>query len=110
MLTAPGADMPLCHHFIEAIKMKSIPISNYGHLHKPQIPQNDYIKFSDFNSLNEAIINAMNMPREQVLNTQNNLESFYKDKLSPASFLRNFENRNNNEIIACNDVESLRWL
>ncbi len=110
LLTAPGADMPLCHHFIEAIKMKSIPISNYGHLHEPQIPQNDYIKFSDFNSLNEAIINAMNMPREQVLNTQNNLESFYNDKLSPASFLKNFENRNNNEIIACNDVESLRWL
>ena len=76
--------MPLCHHFIEAIKMKSIPISNYGHLHEPQILQNDYLKFSDFNSLNEAIINAMNMPREQVLNIQNNLESFYNNKLSPA--------------------------
>ena len=110
LLTAPGADMPLCHHFIEAIKMKSIPISNYGYLHEPQIPQNNYIKFSDFNSLNQAIINAMNMPSEQVLNIQNNLESFYNDKLSPASFLRKFENRNNNEIIACNDVESLRWL
>ena len=68
LLTAPGADMPLCHHFIEAIKMKSIPISNYGYLHKPQIPQNDYLKFSDFNSLNESIINAVNMPSEQVLN------------------------------------------
>ena len=66
--------------------MKSIPISNYAHLHKPQIPQNDYLKFSDFNSLNESIINAMDMPSEQVLNIQNDLESFYNDKLSPASF------------------------
>ena len=109
-LTAPGADMPLCHHFIEAIKMKTIPISNYGYLHEPQIPQNDYLTFSDFSSLNEVIINALNMPSEQVLNIQSNLESFYNDKLSPSSFLRKFESRNNNEIIACNDVESSRWL
>ena len=110
LLTAPGADMPLCHHFIEAIKMKSIPISNYGHLHKPQIPQNDYLNFSDFSSLNETIISALNMPVDQVLKIQNDLESFYNNELSPESFLRKFENRNNNEIIACNDVESLRWL
>ena len=56
------------------------------------------------------IINAMDMPSEKVLNIQNNLESFYNDQLSPGSFLRKFENRNNNEIIACNDVESLQWL
>ena len=110
MLTAPGADMPLCHHFIEAIKMKSIPISNYGHIHEPKLAQSDYLKFSDFTTLNKAIINALNMPSEQVLNIQTNLENFYNDKLSPESFLRKFENRENNEIIACNDVESLQWL
>ena len=33
ILTAPGADMPLCHHLIEGIKMKTIPISNYANLH-----------------------------------------------------------------------------
>ena len=37
ILTAPGADMPLCHHLIEGIKMKTIPISNYANLHKPLI-------------------------------------------------------------------------
>ena len=110
LLTAPGADMPLCHHFIEAIKMKSIPISNYGHIHEPKLAQSDYLKFSDFTTLNKAIINALNMPSEQVLNIQTNLENFYNDKLSPESFLREFENRENNEIIACNDVESLQWL
>ena len=52
----------------------------------------------------------MNMPSERVLNIQTNLENFYNDKLSPESFLRKFENRKNNEIIACNDVESLQWL
>ena len=26
-ITAPGADMPLCHHLIECIKLKSIPIT-----------------------------------------------------------------------------------
>ena len=78
--------------------MKSIPISNYGHLNEPQISQSDYLKFTDFSTLNEAIINAINMPSEQVLNIQKNLESFYNDKLSPVSFLRKFENRNSNEL------------
>ena len=41
---------------------------------------------------------------------QKRLEIFYKNSLSPESFAKKFENRNDNEVIACNDVESLRWL
>ena len=37
-------------------------------------------------------------------------EKFYNEKLSPSSFLNAFENRKDNEIICCNDVESLKWL
>ncbi len=110
LLTAPGADMPLCHHFIEAIKMKSIPISNYAHLHQPEIFQNNYLKFTNFDTLNDAIIKALHMPIEQVLSLQQNLENFYDNKLSPESFLNKFENRDTDEVIACNDVESLKWL
>lgn len=110
LLTAPGADMPLCHHFIEAIKMKSIPISNYADLHQPQISQKNYLKFNDFDTLSESIIRALNMPKDEIKSMQSNLESYYDDQLSPMSFLKKFEKRNSNEIIACNDVESLKWL
>ena len=39
-----------------------------------------------------------------------NYEKFYNEKLSPSSFLSAFEKRKDNEIICCNDVESLKWL
>ena len=92
ILTAPGADMPLCHHLIEGIKMKTVPISNYANLHKPLISENDYIYFNDYESLHKSILTALN------------------EKLSPTSFLNTFESRKDNEIISCNDIESLKWL
>ena len=110
ILTAPGADMPLCHHLIEGIKMRTIPISNYANLHKPLISQNDYIYFNNYETLNESIVTALNMTDEEIKKKQDNLEKFYKEKLSPTSFLNAFENRKDNEIISCNDVESLNWL
>ena len=61
ILTAPGADMPLCHHLIEGIKMKTIPISNYANLHKPLISENDYIYFNDYETLRKSILTALNM-------------------------------------------------
>ena len=102
--------MPLCHHLIEGIKMKTIPISNYANLHKPLIPENDYIYFKDHETLHESILNALNMSDEEIKMKQDNLEKFYNEKLSPDSFLHAFENRTTNEIISCNDVESLKWL
>jgi len=110
ILTAPGADMPLCHHLIEGIKMKTIPISNYANLHKPLISENDYIYFSDYETLHESILTALNMSDEEIKIKQDNLEKFYNEKLSPNSFLNNFESRKDNEIVSCNDVESLKWL
>jgi len=110
ILTAPGADMPLCHHLIEGIKMRTIPISNYANLHKPLIPENDYIYFEDYETLHQSIVNALNMSDEEIKTKQDNLEKFYNEKLSPNSFLQAFENRKTNEIISCNDVESLKWL
>ena len=50
------------------------------------------------------------MTDDEIKNKQNNLEKFYNKKLSPNSFLYAFENRKDNEIISCNDVESLKWL
>ena len=110
ILTAPGADMPLCHHLIEGIKMRAIPISNYANLHKPVFSQKDYIYFKDYETLHESILKALNMSKEEIKTKQDNLEKFYNEKLSPNAFLNAFENRKENEIIACNDVESLKWL
>ena len=110
ILTAPGADMPLCHHLIEGIKMKTVPISNYANLHKPLISENDYIYFNDYESLHKSILTALNMSDEEIKIKQDNLEKFYNEKLSPTSFLNIFESRKDNEIISCNDIESLKWL
>ena len=110
ILTAPGADMPLCHHLIEGIKMKTVPISNYANLHKPLISENDYIYFNDYESLHKSILAALNMSDEEIKIKQDNLEKFYNAKLSPTSFLNIFESRKDNEIISCNDIESLKWL
>lgn len=110
LLTAPGADMPLCHHLIEGIKMKTIPISNYANLHQPSISKNDYLHFTDYDSLKDVVMKALYMDDNIVESKQKKLERFYKERLSPESFLESFENRQSNEIKACNDVESLRWM
>ena len=109
-LTAPGADMPLCHHLIESIKMKSIPISNYADLHQPMLDKKFYLQFDNYQSLKNSIDTALNMTSSEIYIKQQYLENFYNDFLSPEAFLNKFENRCNNEIISCNDVESLNWL
>ena len=110
LLTAPGADMPLCHHLIEGIKMKSIPISNYTNLHKPTIPNDSCLHFSNYETLKNSIDNALIMPEKEIYSKQKKLEKFYSEVLSPSSFLESFKKRTSNEILACNDVESLDWL
>ena len=90
--------------------MKTIPISNYANLHKPLISENDYIYFNDYETLRKSILTALNMSDEEIKIKQDNLEKFYNEKLSPTSFLNIFESRVDNEIISCNDVESLKWL
>ena len=110
LLTAPGADMPLCHHLIEGIKMRSIPISNYTKLHKPIIPADNCLYFSNYDTLKTCIDEALIMSDEEINSKQKNLEKFYDQVLSPSSFLESFKKRKNNKILACNDVESLNWL
>ena len=110
ILTAPGADMPLCHHLIEGIKMRAIPISNYTNLHKPIIPVDDCLFFSNYDTLKASIDRALIMSDDEINSKQKNLEKFYDQVLSPSSFLESFKRRENNEILACNDVESLNWL
>lgn len=109
-LTAPGADMPLCHHFIEAIKLNSIPISNYAHLHKPILDNDSFLQFTDFNSLKIAIEEAIEMNNEEIFLKQKKIEYFYNNFLSPVSFCKKFESSLQNEVFCCNDVESLKWL
>ena len=110
LLTAPGADMPLCHHLIEGIKMRSIPISNYANLHKPIMPNDSYLHFSSHETLKNSIDSALLMPDKEIRSKQKKLETFYNEVLSPKSFLESFKKRSNNEILACNDAESLEWL
>ena len=69
--------MPLCHHLIEGIKMRTIPISNYANLHRPFISENDYIYFNNYETLNESILKALNMSDEEIKSRQDNLEKFY---------------------------------
>ena len=106
-ITAPGADMPLCHHLIECIKMKSIPITSYNEFLVPGLNENDHISFNNFDELNLAIKTALSMDQDKIVKIQNNLDIFYKNNLSPEAFFRKFENRKTNNIIACNDVESV---
>ena len=101
---------PRCHHLIEGIKMRAIPISNYTNLHKPIIPGDDCLCFSDYDTLKISIDKALIMSDEEINSKQKNLEKFYNQVLSPSSFLESFKRRTNNEILACNDVESLNWL
>ena len=110
LLTAPGADMPLCHHLVEGIKMKSIPISNYANLHQPIIPNENYLYFTNYESLKNSIDEALTMSDEEINLKQKNLDKFYSQTLSPSSFLESFKKRTTNKIIACNDIESLNWL
>jgi len=50
------------------------------------------------------------MSEEDINLKQKSLDKFYNQELSPSAFLENFKKRTNNEIVACNDVESLHWL
>ena len=109
-LTAPGGDMPLCHHLIEAIKMQTIPISNYANLHRPILESDSYLGFDSQVSLENSIILALEMSSADIAYKQKKLENIYEKNLSPQAFSDKFENRTTNEIIACNDVESLKWL
>ncbi len=106
-ITAPGADMPLCHHLIECIKLKSIPITPHNEFLVPRLNENDHISFNNFDELNLAIKTALSMDQDKIVKIQNNLDVFYKNNLSPEAFFRNFENRKTNNIIVCNDVESV---
>ena len=110
LLTAPGADMPLCHHLIEGIKMRSIPISNYANLHQPIIPNENYLYFTNYESLKNSIDEALNMSDDEINLKQKKLDEFYSKILSPSSFLESFNKRTSNDIVACNDIESLQWL
>ena len=103
-ITAPGADMPLCHHLIECIKMKSIPITSYNEFLVPCLNEKDHISFNNFDELNLAIKTALSMDQDKIVKIQNNLDIFYKNNLSPEAFFRKFDNSNTNNIIACNDV------
>jgi hypothetical protein len=75
ILTAPGADMPLCHHLIEGIKMRAIPISNYADLNKPVFSKKDYIYFKDYETLHESILKTVNMTSEEIKTKQDNLKN-----------------------------------
>ena len=66
----------------------------------------DSLSFDDLVDLDKLV----NMNDEEIKIKQDNLEKFYNEKLSPTSFLNIFESRRDNEIISCNDVESLKWL
>jgi len=77
-ITAPGADMPLCHHLIECIKMKSIPITSYNEFLVPCLNEKDHISFNNFDELNLAIKTALSMDQDKIVKIQNNLDMFYK--------------------------------
>ena len=60
--------------------------------------------------ISERIQQALLMSEEDINLKQKSLDKFYNQELSPSAFLENFKKRTNNEIVACNDVESLNWL
>ena len=107
-LTAPGTGMPLCHHLIEAIKFRSIPITSYGHLLNPQLTKDNSLSFDNYRSLYAAIEKSLLMKDEEIKKTQDHLISLYNDHLSPESFLEKFVNAESvKKIICCNDHESV---
>lgn len=82
--------MPLCHHLIEAIKFKSIPITSYGHLLFPPLNKENSLSFKSFDDLYKAVEVAILMKNEEIIEKRNNLESFYKSNLAPQVFKKNY--------------------
>lgn len=90
IITAPGTEMPLCHHFIEALKFGTIPITNYGDLILPKLDKKFYLEYSTENELVECIKKALNMSEQQKLEMREGLIKTYDEKFSPNSFLKKF--------------------
>ena len=108
-LTAPGTEMPICHHFIEAIKFGSIPITNYGKLILPEISKDLYLHYSSKNELIECINRAFKMSNEEKIEKANKLKEVYEKEFSPVSFLDKFNKMSlPTKIYANNDHDSVR--
>lgn len=108
-ITAPGTEMPVCHHFIEAIKFGTIPITNYGDLILPRIDKNFFLQYSSKEELLKCILKALNMSDKEKENMRTNLIKVYDENFSPSSFLKKIKNINHSiEIYANNDHDSVR--
>ena len=108
-LTAPGTEMPLCHHLIESIKLKTIPITNYGHYLNPKLSKKNSIDFQSFEQLDFAIKKAIKLKSKDIVNMQASLTSYYNNYLSEDSFLRRFNSiKTPFSIISNNDHDSVR--
>ncbi len=109
IITAPGTEMPICHHFIEAIKFGTIPITNYGDLILPKIKKELYLQYSTENELIECINRSLKMSNSEKEYIKNSLIEIYEQNFSPKSFLKRFNNfQFPTEIYANNDHDSVR--
>lgn len=109
IITAPGTEMPICHHFIEAIKFGTIPITNYGDLILPKIKKELYLQYSTENELIECINRSLKMSNSEKEFIKNSLIEIYEQNFSPKSFLKKFNNfQFPTEIYANNDHDSVR--
>ncbi|MDC1148315.1 hypothetical protein OAT00_01430 [Pelagibacteraceae bacterium] len=113
-LNCPGAVMPLCHHFIEGIKVGSIPITPYRDFIFPKLDKNLTLEYYDKASLLESFYNALKMNDDDIMNKREKLKIFYNENLSPESFkikfLKNLNSSNKKNILVCNDHESVERL
>jgi len=113
-LNCPGVVMPICHHLVEGIKFGSIPITQSNNFLYPKIPKKLCVEYYDKNSLITGFNKALNVHDDDIKTLRQDLKLFYKQYLSPESFRNNFiKNLKKNkfqEIIACNDHESVKRL
>ena len=111
-LNCPGAVMPLCHHFIEGIKVGSIPITPYRDFIIPELDKSLTLEYYNKPSLLDSFYNALKMKDDEIMDKREKLKIFYNEELSPESFkikfLKNLNSPNKKNVLVCNDHESVQ--
>jgi len=98
-LSPPGIVMPMCHNLIEAMSVGAIPITNYPEWLDPALTHmKDCIVFDDRDDLIDKLKLALEMDEKKIAEMRDNSLSYYKNYLSPDTFVRRIESRMDRKI------------
>ena len=79
----PGVRMPWSHNALEAMSVGTIPILEYGNLFNPPLAHGkNCILYHNYEEFDQAIEMALNMERDKLEATKNNVIAYYDQHLS----------------------------